>query len=153
MPAHSPSLVIAAIICGAFIPVHAGMNASLSRTAANPIWATILSFGVSFGCLMIATALLRPGLPTWSSLASTPVWAWLGGAIGVAYVIANMMLTPRLGTAAFIAAVIAGQMTMALAVDHFGLLGFPRRPVELSRIIGTILVIGGVLAMQLNRNT
>ena len=71
MSAHSSSLVIAAIICGAFIPVHAGMNASLSRTAAHPIWATILSFGVSFGCLMIATAFLRPSLPTWSSLAAT----------------------------------------------------------------------------------
>lgn len=151
--ASIPNLaLVAAIFCGAFIPVHAGMNASLSRAADHPVWATVLSFGVSFLCLTGAVAYLRPGIPSWSSLASAPAWAWLGGIVGVGYVMASMVLAPRLGAASFIAAVVAGQMVMSLAVDHFGLLGFPRRPVEMARVIGILMVVGGVLTMQIQRN-
>lgn len=150
MPNASPLLLLA-ILCGAFIPVHAGMNAGLGRAVGHPIWATILSLGVSFTCLAVLVVLLRPDTPSWSAISATPIWASLGGLIGVIYVIAGMTLAPRLGAATFIATVVAGQMAMALVLDHYGLLGFPRRPVEMSRVFGAAIVIGGVLTMQINR--
>jgi uncharacterized membrane protein YdcZ (DUF606 family) len=55
----SPLLLIA-IACGALIPVHAGMNAGLSQVTGHPLWATILSFGVSFACLAVVAILLQP---------------------------------------------------------------------------------------------
>ena len=143
-------LLLAAIACGALIPIHAGMNAGLSQAAGHSFWATILSFGVSFVCLAVVVALFQPTLPTWASLAAAPFWVWFGGAIGVVYVIATMMLAPRLGAARFIAAIVAGQMIMALLIDHYGLIGFPRHDVDLSRILGAVFVIGGVIVMQLN---
>jgi bacterial/archaeal transporter family-2 protein len=73
---------------------------------------------------------------------------WLGGIIGVVYVIATMMLAPRLGAASFIAAIVAGQMIMALLIDHYGLIGFPRHTIDISRLLGAVFVIGGVVAMQ-----
>ncbi|PCI05152.1 MAG: hypothetical protein COB78_00590 [Hyphomicrobiales bacterium] len=144
------SLLPVAIACGALIPIHAGMNAGLSQVAGHSFWATILSFGVSFACLALVVILFQPTLPTWTSLTAAPFWVWFGGAIGVVYVIATMMLAPRLGAARFIAAIVAGQMIMALLIDHFGLIGFPRHAVDLSRILGTVFVIGVVVAMQFN---
>ncbi|MCV0425396.1 MAG: DMT family transporter [Roseibium sp.] len=143
-------LLLSAIICGAFIPVHAAMNASLSRTMGHPIWATVVSFGISFLCLCAFLILFRPTLPTWTSFSTTPVWAWLSGLVGVTYVISAMLLAPRLGAASFIASVVAGQMLMALVLDHYGLLGFSQRTVEPARFIGALLVIAGVVAMQLS---
>ena len=37
-----------------------------------------------------------------------------------------------------------GQMAAALALDHYGLLGFPVRPLDAWRIAGVVLVIAGV---------
>lgn len=144
-------LWLAPLLCGALIPVHAGMNAELSRAAGHPLWATLLSFSVSFICLMAGLAWLRPAMPDASSLLSAPPWAWVGGLVGVIYVMATMMLIPRFGAAAFIAAVVAGQMTMALILDQNGFLGNANRPADLFRITGAALTILGVLVMQFGK--
>lgn len=141
-------LWFAPLLCGALIPIHAGMNAELSRAAGHPLWATLLSFGISFVCLVVGIAWLRPTLPSLSSLHAAPPWAWVGGVIGVIYVMATMVLIPRFGAAAFIAAVVAGQMTMALILDQNGLLGNDSRPADSFRITGAMLSIAGVLLMQ-----
>ena len=57
-------LLLIAFLCGSLIPIHAGMNAALSRGIGNPISATILSFGVSFLCLFGVSAIFRPVMPT-----------------------------------------------------------------------------------------
>lgn len=144
-------LWIAPLLCGALTPIHAGMNAELSRAAGHPLWATLLSFAVSFVCLMVGVAWLRPTLPSLSSLYAAPPWAWVGGVIGVIYVMATMVLIPRFGAAAFIAAVVAGQMTMALILDQNGLLGNAPRPADFHRITGAVLSISGVLIMQFGK--
>lgn len=142
---------LAPLFCGALIPIHAGMNAELSRAAGHPLWATLLSFGVSFICLMAGLAWLRPSMPSASSLLSAPPWAWVGGLVGVIYVMATMILIPRFGAAAFIAAVVAGQMTMALILDQNGFLGNTVRPADLFRITGAALSIIGVVIMQFGK--
>ncbi|SLN38870.1 hypothetical protein ROA7450_01839 [Roseovarius albus] len=144
-------LWFAPLLCGALIPIHAGMNAKLSRAAGHPLWATLLSFGISFFCLVVGIAWLRPTLPSLSSLYAAPPWAWVGGVIGVIYVMATMVLIPRFGAAAFIAAVVAGQMAMAPILDQNGLLGTAPRPVDFFRITGAMLSIIGVLVMQFEK--
>jgi bacterial/archaeal transporter family-2 protein len=37
-----------------------------------------------------------------------------------------MLLVPRLGTATFVALLVAGQMLASLILDHYGLLGVPQ---------------------------
>lgn len=143
---------LAPLFCGALIPIHAGMNAELSRAAGHPLWATLLSFGVSFLCLMVGLAWLRPQSPAMAALISAPPWAWLGGVVGVVYVIATMMLIPRFGAAAFMAAVVAGQMVMALMLDQYGLLGNACRSVDIYRLAGAGFSISGVIIMQLGRS-
>lgn len=144
-------LWFAPLLCGALIPIHAGMNAELSRAAGHPLWATLLSFGISFVCLFVGIAWLRPTLPDSSSLYSAPPWAWVGGVVGIIYVMATMVLIPRFGAAAFIAAVVAGQMAMALFLDQTGLLGNDPRPADVFRIAGAALSISGVLIMQFGK--
>jgi len=47
--------------------------------------------------------------------------------------------------AAFIAAVVAGQLASSVLMDHFAWLNLPHQPISLSRGIGVILVFFGVL--------
>ena len=53
-----------------------------------------------------------------------------------------------IGGAAFIALIVAGQMAGALALDHFGALGFPERPVTALRLAGVACVVLGVVLLS-----
>jgi transporter family-2 protein len=45
--------------------------------------------------------------------------------------------------------VIAGQMAVSVVIDHFGLMGFPEKPVSLARLVGVALIIGGMVITQI----
>ena len=73
-----------AILAGAALPVQTGVNSTLRSTVGNPLWATIISFGV--GVLTVGALLLLMRVP--APLALPPLgWKWLGGALGVIYVL------------------------------------------------------------------
>ena len=60
----------------------------------------------------------------------------------------TIVLAPRLGAAALIAAVVAGQMLASLALDHWALVGFEPHPLSVQRALGAALVIGGVALVR-----
>ena len=41
-----------------------------------------------------------------------------------------------------------GQMIAALALDHFGWLDVQERPIDLPRVIGVALLVGGVVLIR-----
>ena len=54
-------------------------------------------------------------------------------------------LIPHIGARKFFILLIAGQIIMAMAVSHFGLLESPKDPINLTKIIGAIFVFVGVI--------
>ena len=60
-----------------------------------------------------------------------------------------MFLAPRLGAAATLAFVMAGQLASALAIDKLGLFGFGLRDLSAGRIGGVLLVLLGALIVRL----
>ncbi|HET6444853.1 MAG TPA: DMT family transporter [candidate division Zixibacteria bacterium] len=71
----------------------------------------------------------------------------LGGAPGVAIIASTIYLVARIGTAKTLTAIVGGQLTLAVVVDHFGLLSVPRVGVTLLRVAGTALVAVGAYFM------
>jgi len=86
--------------------------------------------------------------PRVGAFGGLPPYAWLGGAYGALYVAVAAYAAPRLGLAALITIGIAGQIAMALLLDHFGALGLPREPINLGRIAGVALVFAGVVLVR-----
>ncbi len=75
-----------------------------------------------------------------SALAVTmSVVAGLAGAMQVAVMVAG----PRIGTAATVAVLIAGQLAMGAVIDQFGLFGLARIPVGPARAAGIVLLAVG----------
>jgi transporter family-2 protein len=64
------------------------------------------------------------------------------------YLTATIVLAPLLGAATMIGLIITGQMLAAIALDHFGLVGFPIHPLSLWRVIGVVLLVAGVIFVQ-----
>lgn len=80
-------------------------------------------------------------LVQWRSLP----WYTLGaGIFGLIVIGAISYMIPRIGVAASIITVVAGQLLVGTILDHFGLLGAAVKSLDATRIIGLIVVLVGV---------
>jgi transporter family-2 protein len=59
-----------------------------------------------------------------------------------------IILTPRLGATLTFSLVVAGQLLMAVALDHYGLLGVPVQTISWLRILGIALITAGVVLIR-----
>jgi transporter family-2 protein len=140
--------ILCAFVVGAILTVQAGVNIRLTVRLDSPTLATLASFVIGSVALLAYCLAARIPWPTTSRLATVPWWAWTGGLLGAVYVAGTVILAPRLGAAVFMGLLVAGQMLVALLMDQFGLIGFPVRPVNLTRLFGAALLVAGVVLMQ-----
>jgi len=78
-----------------------------------------------------------------------PVWLWLGGLMGLYIVLAITIAAPRIGVAATIGFVIAGNLVMAAAIDRWGLLGQDEIAITWHRVLGlALLAVGSALTLR-----
>lgn len=134
-----------ALLSGAALAMQVGFNTELRARLGGPILAALVSFGVGTACLLAYAAWLRPAWPDRAELARMPWWGWLGGVVGACYVASAAAFASRLGAAGWLGLIVTGQILTSLALDHFGLIGFPRRPVDLTRALGAALLLAGVV--------
>jgi transporter family-2 protein len=139
--------ILAVLLAGGMIALQAPTNVMLARAGGSPILAALISFSV--GTASLAAVWLASGSrPGAAAFAGLPWYAWLGGVYGAIYVAVAAFAAPRIGLASLITLGVAGQILMALWLDHVGALGLPRTPVSLARIGGAILVVAGVVLVR-----
>lgn len=139
--------IVLAIIGGILLAVQAPTNALLARPSDSPIIAAFISFlvgTIALGAVVAATSdrLFVPGLK------QVPWYAWLGGFYGAFFVAVAAFGAPRVGVGVLLTAAVAGQLGAALVLDHFGLLGLARHPVNMTRLIGLALVLVGAVLVR-----
>ena len=138
----------AAFMAGVFLPLQAGINVQLRNYSGSSVIAAFISF--LSGTLFLATVALalRIPWPSASDLSGAPWWAWTGGALGACFVFLAIVLAESLGAAVMVSLIIAGQMVASLLLDHYGLVGYARHPINPARIIGTVLLLSGVILIR-----
>jgi transporter family-2 protein len=124
------------------------LNANLRAELGSAAWSGFVSYALGVVCMLGLAVALRDPSPSAAVAARVPWWAWSGGIFGAIFIGLSIFLVPKLGGAAFIALLVAGQMMAALAFDHYGWLGIPQRPIDLSRMFGVILLVGGVILIR-----
>ncbi len=140
-----PALLVMA--AGVMIAVQAPTNAMLAKAGGSPVLAALISFIVGTVALT-ATWLASGNRPAASVFAGLPWYAWIGGLYGAFFVGAAAFAAPRIGLASLVTIAISGQIVAALLMDHYGLLGLPREPVNIGRIAGAMLVVAGVVLVR-----
>lgn len=143
---YMTAYLVTALI-GAALAVQVGLNAVMRGHVGSAGAAALINFLVGTAALAIAMLLTRTPFPSGTQLAGAPWWAWLAGLSGAAYVAASAVVGPMIGGAAFVALIVAGQMVCSMTLDHFGVLGFPERPVDVARVLGAALVVLGVVLL------
>jgi transporter family-2 protein len=139
--------ILLVLFAGGMIALQAPTNALLARAGGSPVLAALISFAV--GTLTLLVVWLASGSrPRAASFAGLPWYAWVGGVYGAMYVAVAAYAAPKIGLASLITIGIAGQIVMALFLDHVGALGLPRDPVNLVKIGGALLVVAGVVLVR-----
>ncbi len=136
--------VLLAVAAGSFVGLQAPVNARLGRQIGS-LQAATVSFLVGAAVLLVVAGLSSGGLPSVSGASKAPWWALIGGLLGAFYVTVALLTVRTLGLSTLTAIVVTGQLTIAVVVDRFGLLGIPRQQIGLSRISGLVLLVAGVL--------
>jgi transporter family-2 protein len=144
----SSLLIAAAFVTGALIPMQVAANAQLGAVTKNAYTAGLIVFLVGTTVLTAIVALSRPQFPSLAELSAAPKIIWLGGIIATVYILSIVIIAPRLGVGVTTVFILAGQIVMAMLIDHFGLFGNPQHSLNLWRAGGALLMVLGIVAIK-----
>jgi bacterial/archaeal transporter family-2 protein len=87
-------LILFALIAGMALPTQFSINAQLRTLVGSPILASTISFIVGSIALLILS-FFNQGIKFNKVWVEAPWWIWTGGLLGAFYVVATIILIPR----------------------------------------------------------
>jgi transporter family-2 protein len=131
---------------GMAVALQPSINARLAQKI-GILESACISFAV--GTLVLLLVVFISGRGTLKGVYSAAWWELTGGILGALFVSLTIVVFPRIGTSATMAAIIAAQLTTGLILDHFGLFGFKVFPFDLKRLMGlAFLTLGAGLMLR-----
>jgi transporter family-2 protein len=143
MPAMSWWLLALPLLAGALMPLQAGINGQLANHISSVLAASLISFVIGTLALLVLTVWQRE-VPMLGAFKGLTWWHWTGGLLGAFFIATAAFTGPKVGALLFMVLIIAGQLSMAITLDHFGWAGFRESPVSLSKIGGLLLIVAGI---------
>lgn len=145
--------LLSAVLLGAMISVYQPMNGLVSRHSGSPLVANTLFYLVAFlssAAMLAAWGLIRPEGPSPAArLRGLSPPLLLAGTMSAVMVLSTIALLPRLGARRLFLLQVAGQVLMALAVGHLGILGTARDLLTLRKTLGAALLLAGAVVSVL----
>ena len=137
--------VILIILIGLAGGVAVGLQSPLASMLSQRLGLFESVFIVHMGGALIAMIpLLIFGGGKLSAWRSVPWYALVAGVFGLIVIGSISYMIPRIGIAAAITTIVAGQLLVGTILDHYGLLGSSGRSMDISRSIGLAVVLAGV---------
>jgi bacterial/archaeal transporter family-2 protein len=102
-------------------------------------FSAVLTAALSVAVLVAA----RRSLAGFERALHQPWWMLMGGVMGFLIVFTVTYAGPRIGVAATVGILIAGQLAMGAAIDRWGLLGSERIALHWPRLLGIALLAAG----------
>lgn len=139
--------IIMALLCGAILPIQAGLNSKLGKAAGSTIHASLFSFIVGGVALALYIVFTRQTFSL-SGLKEAPLHAWTGGLMGAFYVTVIILSFQNLGPALTFGLVLIGQLFVSAVLEQFNLLVAEPHPINIWRVAGFALVIIGAIIIR-----
>lgn len=139
-----PHLYLLTTILGIVLAVHLAMNGKVGNVLANPRVGNAV-----FWCIGAVTAVII-GLTGWRDGALSPLkqvhpLLLTAGIMGACLVFAIAWLIPQIGAGPVMITLLAGQVVGGLLLSHFGWLGSPVDPISPMKLLGVVVMAGGVV--------
>ena len=139
--------ILMALLCGAILPIQAGLNAKLSKAAGSTIYASMFSFIIGGIAIALYIIMTKQNF-SMAGLKTAPVHAWLGGLLGAFYVTTIILVFQQLGPALAFGLMLTGQMFISAVLEQFNILVSEPHPINIWRVAGFAMVIIGVLIIR-----
>jgi len=138
--------LIIALAAGVALATQSAINTQLAKAmSGEAVIATFISFAVGTIVLFFIAWVKTDLWGNLSAIPSQPWWKLIGGVLGAVVVFTTVLLAPKLGITAMLFFIIVGQLITATTIDHFGLIGMPIREVNITKLIGLIIVAFGLV--------
>lgn len=137
-----------ALAAGMALPTQFAINTQLRNVVGGPVLAAGISFVVGTVVLLGTTLVIRRSVPDLGTVLNAPWWMYTGGLLGAGFVLASVILTPRLGAATTIGLFLTGQVIASIIIDHFGLFRVAAQEATPPRLLGALLIVAGVFLVQ-----
>ncbi len=141
-------LLVFTVVAGVLNTLQSGSNSTLNKRLDHPLAsATVVYLG---GLVLLLLGWLgaqlvgKGGFPAADRVAQVPWWGWIGGTLGLAFVFGTLLVAPKLGAALYTTVSVTAAIVTSLALDHFGWMGFEVHHAGAGRIVGALLIIGGL---------
>lgn len=128
--------VLAAFSAGLLISLSRQVNGRLSLSTSPLVasfWNHVVGLAVLSALGLVLGGLFLPGA------ANTPLWAYLGGPLGVIFVASGSWLIVRIGATNTALLVTSGQLVFGIVLD----LATGHRPVLWASVLGVVLIVAG----------
>jgi len=137
-------LYIMTMLLGVVLAVHLAMNGKVGSILQNARVANAV-----FWCIG-ALGAVAIGLSGWRSGALGPLKQvhpalLTAGVLGACLVFAIAWLIPKVGAGSVMITLLAGQVIGGLIMSHYGWLGSPVQPITVAKVVGVVVMIGGVV--------
>ncbi|PLT32897.1 DMT family transporter [Bacillus sp. V5-8f] len=126
-----------ALMGGFAVAVQAQINGGLGKKA-GAFEGAFVSFLI--GTLALFFLMLFFGKGNILAVQAVPKWQLIGGLLGAFYVTVMILVVPKIGVAPTLVSVIAGQIIIGAVIDHFGLFGGVKIPIDLKKIMAIVLL-------------
>jgi transporter family-2 protein len=136
--------VVLTAVCGGLLASQGPINSTLGKTIGT-FQAAFFSFATGTIILAVIAGLARGGYGQIAEARTLAPQYLIGGALGACYVSTVLVTVRTLGAGGIVAATIAGQLTMGVIIDQFGLLGLDKDPISAMKAIGVVLLAAGTL--------
>ena len=141
--AKEPAIVLT-VVAGGLIAMQAPINSMLGKSVGTFAAASV-SFVVGTIALLLITLLVGGGFGDLGEARHLSWYYLIGGILGAVYVTTALVAVRELGAGGVTAATIAGQLTLSLVIDQFGILGVDERTITWDRMLGVLLLALGTL--------
>lgn len=106
----------------------------LQQSGPRFVFLVVLISGTSFGNL--------------STLKQTPWIFWVGGFFSAFFVASMAITVPKIGVGLALALTVAGQMLVAIIIDHYGWMEMEQKTISVWRVVGAALITAGVILIK-----
>lgn len=140
--------ILLTLLVGFCFPLMASSNGRLSKTFGSPFSATLAVFIL---CSLLSVAIIfftKSPFPSVQKAVQIDWKVWLGACIVMLNIITFTVAPPKIGIGNMIIFFVAGQIISSVVAEHFGLLKFPVHEINWQRVVGLIMIVGGVALVK-----
>lgn len=138
--------LLAAAVSGVLMAVQGALNSALGKIIGlleTTLWVHLTATVV----VAILVFAFKFGNGNFARISEAPWYFFLGGVLGVVITYGVVSSIPRVGVAVATTAIIVGQVSTALFIDHMGLFDLEKIPFTWVKFVGAALLAMGARLM------